>query len=84
MLLNYLTVGSQRATEAYAEACLDAEVSLINCIPVFIASDPRWAARFTKRGLPLVGDDPEDRQAINNWNGDWDKWDNWDQWDQNR
>ena len=34
--------------------------------------------------LPLVGDDPEDRQAINNWNGDWDKWDNWDQWDQNR
>ena len=34
--------------------------------------------------LPLVGDDLEDRQAVNNWNGDWDKWDNWDQWDQNR
>ena len=57
ILLNYLPVGSQRATEAYAEACLDAGVSLINCIPVFIASDPGWAARFAKRGLPLVGDD---------------------------
>ena len=57
ILLNYLPVGSQRATEAYAEACLEAGVSLINCIPVFIASDPRWAARFTQRGIPLVGDD---------------------------
>jgi myo-inositol-1-phosphate synthase len=57
ILLNYLPVGSQRATEAYAEACLEAGASLINCIPVFIASDPRWAARFAKRGLPLVGDD---------------------------
>ncbi len=57
ILLNYLPVGSQRATEAYAEACLEAGVSLINCIPVFIASDPRWAARFAKKGIPLVGDD---------------------------
>lgn len=57
ILLNYLPVGSQRATEAYATACLDAGVSLINCIPVFIASDARWAARFAKRGLPLIGDD---------------------------
>jgi myo-inositol-1-phosphate synthase len=57
VLLNYLPVGSQRATEAYAEACLDAGVSLINCIPVFIASDPGWAAKFTRRGIPLIGDD---------------------------
>ena len=57
ILLNYLPVGSQRATKAYAEACLEAGVSLINCIPVFIASDPRWAARFAKRGIPLIGDD---------------------------
>ena len=57
ILLNYLPVGSQRATEAYATACLDAGVSLINCIPVFIASNPRWAARFAKKGIPLVGDD---------------------------
>ena len=57
VLLNYLPVGSQRATEAYAAACLSAGVSLINCIPVFIASDPRWAARFARRGIPLIGDD---------------------------
>lgn len=57
ILMNYLPVGSQRATEAYATACLDAGVSLINCMPVFIASNPRWAARFAKRGLSLIGDD---------------------------
>ena len=57
ILLNYLPVGSERATEAYASACLEAGVSLINCIPVFIASDARWGARFARRGIPLVGDD---------------------------
>ena len=57
ILLNYLPVGSQRATEAYANACLEAGVSLINCIPVFIASNPAWARRFTARGIPLIGDD---------------------------
>lgn len=57
MLVNYLPVGSQRATEHYAQACLDAGVSLVNCIPVFIASDANWAARFKERGIPIVGDD---------------------------
>ena len=57
ILLNYLPVGSQRATEAYASACLEAKVSLINCIPVFIASNPTWAAKFAKRRIPLIGDD---------------------------
>ena len=57
ILLNYLPVGSQHATEAYAEACLEAGVSLVNCIPVFIASDRRWAGRFAARGIPLIGDD---------------------------
>ena len=57
ILLNYLPVGSQRATEAYASACLEAGVGLINCIPVFIASDPRWGARFAKQGIPIIGDD---------------------------
>ena len=57
ILLNYLPVGSQHATEAYASACLETGVSLINCIPVFIASDPQWAAKFAKRGIPLIGDD---------------------------
>ena len=57
LLLNYLPVGSQRATEAYAEACLKTGVSFLNCIPVFIASDRAWAERFAKRGIPIVGDD---------------------------
>ena len=57
ILLSYLPVGSQKATEAYANACLEAGVSLINCIPVFIASDPTWAAKFTKQGIPVIGDD---------------------------
>ncbi len=55
--VNYLPVGSVKATEYYAEACLQAGVSLVNCIPVFIASDPVWAKRFAERGIPLVGDD---------------------------
>ncbi|MBI4341407.1 MAG: inositol-3-phosphate synthase [Candidatus Omnitrophica bacterium] len=57
ILLNYLPVGSQKATEAYVHACLEAGVSLINCIPVFIVSNPVWVARFAKRGIPVVGDD---------------------------
>ncbi|MBI2884914.1 MAG: inositol-3-phosphate synthase [Candidatus Omnitrophica bacterium] len=57
ILLNYLPVGSEQATQAYANACLEAGVSLINCIPVFIASEPRWARQFTQRGIPLIGDD---------------------------
>ncbi|HET7409396.1 MAG TPA: inositol-3-phosphate synthase [Paracoccaceae bacterium] len=57
ILLNYLPVGSQEATEFYAECALEAGVALINNIPVFIASDERWAARFRKAGLPILGDD---------------------------
>jgi len=57
VLLNYLPVGSQQASEHYARACLDAGVSFVNCIPVFIVSDPTWAARFTEAGIPAVGDD---------------------------
>ncbi len=57
VLVCFLPVGSKNAVEAYAEACLEAQVSFVNCIPVFIASDKKWAARFKKRGLPVVGDD---------------------------
>ncbi len=57
ILLNYLPVGSDRATQFYAEACLSAGVSLINCMPSFIASDPPWAKRFEQKGIPIVGDD---------------------------
>jgi myo-inositol-1-phosphate synthase len=57
ILVNYLPVGSERAARRYAEACLDAGVALVNCIPVFLASDPAWAERFRAAGLPIIGDD---------------------------
>jgi myo-inositol-1-phosphate synthase len=57
ILLNYLPVGSEKATAFYAEECLKSGVSLINCIPVFIVSDSRWARRFEERGIPAIGDD---------------------------
>jgi myo-inositol-1-phosphate synthase len=57
ILMNYLPVGSEQAARFYAECALEAGVAMINCIPVFIASDPEWADRFEKRGLPVIGDD---------------------------
>jgi len=57
ILMNYVPVGSQKAAEFYAECCLEAGVSLINCMPVFIVSDPQWGKRFTEAGIPCVGDD---------------------------
>jgi myo-inositol-1-phosphate synthase len=57
IFLNYLPVGSQKAVEFYAEACLKTGVSLINCMPVFIVSDPVWAKRFEEKRIPVVGDD---------------------------
>jgi myo-inositol-1-phosphate synthase len=57
VLVSYLPVGSEDAVRHYAEACLEAGVALVNCVPVFIASDPLWARRFEERGLPVVGDD---------------------------
>ena len=57
VLLNYLPVGSQEATEFYAQCALDAGVAFVNNIPVFIASDPKWAARFESAGVPIIGDD---------------------------
>lgn len=57
VLLNYLPVGSQEATEFYAECALEAGVAFVNNIPVFIASDPKWAKRFEDAGVPIIGDD---------------------------
>jgi len=57
ILLNYLPVGSEKAVAFYADACLKAGVSLVNCVPVFIASNTSWAKKFERRGIPLVGDD---------------------------
>jgi len=57
VLVSWLPVGSQAATEFYAEAALSAGCAFINCIPVFVASDPAWRARFEQRRLPVIGDD---------------------------
>jgi len=57
VLLCYLPVGSEEAVKHYAQACLDAGVALVNCVPVFIASNPEWAKKFTDAGLTIIGDD---------------------------
>ena len=57
VLICYLPVGSEQAVRHYAQACLDAKVAMVNCVPVFIASDPAWAAKFRDAGVPIVGDD---------------------------
>jgi myo-inositol-1-phosphate synthase len=55
--LNYLPVGSEQAARYYADCCLQAGVAFINCMPVFIASDEKYASRFEQAGLPVIGDD---------------------------
>jgi len=57
VLVSYLPVGSQRATEWYAERALEARCAFVNCIPVFIASNPAWGRRFEEQGVPIIGDD---------------------------
>jgi myo-inositol-1-phosphate synthase len=57
VLVSYLPVGSEQATRFYAQAALEAGVGFVNCIPVFIASDPEWARRFAEAGVPIIGDD---------------------------
>jgi myo-inositol-1-phosphate synthase len=57
VLVSYLPVGSELAARHYIEQALEAGVGVINCIPVFIASDPEWERRFKEAGLPIVGDD---------------------------
>ncbi|MDD4358638.1 MAG: inositol-3-phosphate synthase [Candidatus Pacebacteria bacterium] len=57
MLVNYMPVGSQKATEFYAEACLEAGLAFINAMPVFICSTKEWTDKFEAKGLPCLGDD---------------------------
>lgn len=57
ILVNYLPVGSQEATEFYMQAAIDAGVAVVNCIPVFIASNPEWEQKFVDAKLPIIGDD---------------------------
>jgi myo-inositol-1-phosphate synthase len=57
ILVNFLPVGSQQATEFYMECALEAGVGVVNCMPVFIASRPEWEKKFADAGLPIIGDD---------------------------
>ncbi|WNM24463.1 inositol-3-phosphate synthase [Demequina capsici] len=57
VLVCYLPVGSEEAAKYYAQCAIDAGVAFVNALPVFIASDPEWAQKFTDAGVPIVGDD---------------------------
>lgn len=57
ILINYVPVGSQKATEFYAKAALEAGCAFINCMPVFIVSNEKWSEKFEKKNLPCIGDD---------------------------
>jgi myo-inositol-1-phosphate synthase len=57
VLVSYLPVGSEEADRFYAQAAIDARVAFVNALPVFIASDPEWAAKFEQAGVPIIGDD---------------------------
>lgn len=57
ILINYLPVGSQQAVEYWSNICLSAKVAMINCVPVFIASDNKWAQKFREAHVPIIGDD---------------------------
>ncbi|TKK85884.1 inositol-3-phosphate synthase [Herbidospora galbida] len=57
VLVSYLPVGSEEADRFYAQCAIDAKVAFVNALPVFIASDPEWAQKFTDAGVPIVGDD---------------------------
>ncbi len=57
VLICYMPVGSEQAVQHYAQACLDARVAMVNCVPVFIASNKEWADKFAAAGVPIVGDD---------------------------
>jgi myo-inositol-1-phosphate synthase len=57
VVVSYLPVGSEMATKWYVEQVLEAGCAFVNCIPVFIASQPYWSKRFAARGLPIIGDD---------------------------
>ena len=57
VLINYMPVGSEEATKYYAQCCLETGTAMVNCMPVFIASNPDWEKRFRDKGLPIVGDD---------------------------
>src|SRR6476619_1345576 len=65
--VSYLPVGSEQADKFYAQCAIDAKVAFVNALPVFIASDPEWAAKFEAAGVPIIGDDiksPLERERL--------------------
>jgi len=63
VLVSYLPVGSEDADRYYAQCAIDAGVAFVNALPVFIASNPAWARKFTEAGVPIIGDDISHRSA---------------------
>ena len=57
IIVSYLPVGSEKATQFWAQICLDTNTAFVNCMPAFIASDKEWAQKFTDKGIPVIGDD---------------------------
>ncbi len=57
IVVSYLPVGSEKATQFWAQICLDTDTAFVNCMPAFIASDKEWAQKFTDKGIPVIGDD---------------------------
>ncbi len=57
VLVNYMPVGSEKAAKFYAQSSINAGCAFVNCMPVFISSDKEWSDKFTKAGMPVIGDD---------------------------
>ena len=57
VIVSYLPVGSEKATQFWAQVCLDTNIAFVNCMPAFIASDKEWAQKFTDKNIPIIGDD---------------------------
>ncbi|MBI3957465.1 MAG: inositol-3-phosphate synthase [Chloroflexi bacterium] len=57
VIVSYLPVGSEEAAHFYVEQALKVGCAFVNCMPVFIAREKEWRARFEAAGLPIVGDD---------------------------
>lgn len=57
VLINYMPVGSEEATKFYADCAIKANCAFVNCMPSFIASDPKWEKKFKEAKVPVVGDD---------------------------
>ena len=57
IIVSYLPVGSEKATQFWANICLETNTAFVNCMPAFIASDKEWAQKFKDRNIPIIGDD---------------------------